>query len=481
MNWHWKELLPVDRYTVRTGDYLHEMDQKVLTLLYQPLIGAFAYSLYMTLWSELEKDSYWSDENNHRYLMTMMDAPLDLIYQERNKLEAIGLLKTFKKKEDESTVYLYELQPPMSSQAFFNNDVLSVYLYNRLGKNKFRQIRDRFMIEKIDKEEYSAVTRSFDEVFSSLHHSEIVANHQSELMQGLELDKQKEVIQRTAEDDITIENSQFDFDLMLHDLSSFVVTKEMITEEVREAIIRLSFVYRIDPLEMSRILQQSIIHDDEVDLALLRKRVQEWYKIEHGSEPPSLALRKQPLEYQTMIDKEPVTAEEKMIKHFETKSPLELLESRSAGAMVPLPDVKIVEVLLLDFQLPAGVVNVLIDYILTVNDMKLSKPLVDKIAGHWSRKNVKTVKEAMELARLENKKQQEYKQGKEKPKGTWTPKPKNVKKDKLPKWLIEENKKQTIEKKEEKSQKTSKDFAEKKLQFEMMLKQRMEEKQKREE
>ncbi len=478
MNWHWKELLPVDRYTVRAKDVLHDWDRKILTLLYQPLIGAFAYSLYLTLWSELEKDVYWSDENTHRYLMTLMDSPLNIIYQERKKLEAIGLLKTYKKKEEDGTVYLYELQPPMSPHAFFNNDVLSVYLYNRLGKSKYRQIRERFMLDNLDKNEYQEMTHAFDEVFSSLHHSEIVANFQSEISNVLELEKEKEIINRQNEVDLVLTKEHFDFDLLMTDLSAFIAPKELLTKEIKDTIVRLSFVYRIEPLQMSRILQQSIIHDDQINLDLFRKKVQEWYKIEHGSDPPSLGLRSQPLDLQTIKDKEPISEEEKVIKLFETKSPIELLESRSDGSKVPPADVKIIEGLLLDYQLQPGVVNVLIDFILTVNDMKLSKPLIDKIAGHWKRKNVKTVNEAMELARQEYKakrtnfNENDKKQAKPK-------KSVQQRKDKLPKWLLEEKERDSSTNKKT-EQKSEQDFEVKKQLFEQMLKQRLAEKNKEE-
>ena len=49
-----------------------------------------------------------------------------------------------------------------------------------------------------------------------------------------------------------------------------------------------------------------------------------------------------------------------------------------------------------------GVVNVLIDYVLKTNDNKLERGLVETIAGHWSRKKIETVEEAMEIAKILN-------------------------------------------------------------------------------
>ncbi|WP_078555451.1 replication initiation and membrane attachment family protein [Bacillus alkalicellulosilyticus] len=473
MSWHWTELLPIDRYVVQTVDHLHALDQKILTLLYQPLIGAFAHSLYMTFWSELQRDQYCSEENSHRHLMTVMDAPLHHIYEHRKKLEAIGLLKTFKRKDEEGSTYLYELQPPMSPYQFFQNDVLSVYLFNRIGKTKYRQLRERFLLTVTQKDDFFEVTHAFDEVFTTLHHSEMSMSFQSEMMEALQLNETEKLIERPKQDPLLFNESSFDFELLEADLSAVVAPKELMTTEVRETIVRLAFVYKISPLEMSRVLQRSVIHDDEVDLQQLRKKVQDWYKLENGNDPPSLGLRTQPVALQSMNGKEPKTEEEKMVKLYETTSPLALIESRGDGAKVPPADAKIVESLLLDYKLTPGVANVLLDYVLIRNDMKLTKALIDKIAGHWARKNIKTVKEAMEFAKEEYKKATEVKTS---PKKQQTYSKTNAKKDKLPKWLVDEKKgSTTVEKKQTTTQ--TEEFEHKKRQFEMMLQKRKEEKE----
>lgn len=76
MDNHWKQLLPVDRYLVKMNGLLQDFDRKVLTLLYQPLLGAKCYALYMTLWSELEQDRIWSRETTHHGLMSLMQSNL---------------------------------------------------------------------------------------------------------------------------------------------------------------------------------------------------------------------------------------------------------------------------------------------------------------------------------------------------------------------------------------------------------------------
>jgi replication initiation and membrane attachment protein len=56
---------------------------------------------------------------------------------------------------------------------------------------------------------------------------------------------------------------------------------------------------------------------------------------------------------------------------------------------------------MIKYKLPPGVVNVLIEVAMIKTDMKFTKGFVESIASHWARKQVKTVKEAMDLAKKE--------------------------------------------------------------------------------
>lgn len=443
MSLHWLNLLPLDRYTVQTSSMLNEIDRMIVTLLYQPLIGAVAHSLYFALHSELEKDQFISSETTHKTLMTMTGLSLDVIYEERKKLEGIGLLNVYKKKIDDDVTYLYELQKPFSPSEFFRDDVLSVYLYNRIGKQRYLKLRERFSLSKINKEEFVQTTLSFSDVFTSLHHSEIAA-HQSELSSNLAIPSNQEVVTNSETGKYEIETESFDFSLLTAHLSKLIDPSKLLNEKVKQVIVRLAFIYRIDPYEMSKIIQDSLMQDDTVDLERMREKVKSWYRFSYESEPPALALRVQPHKFRTMEGKKPSNEEEEMILIYETESPLTLLENRSPGAKVPPADAKIIEALLLDFKLLPGVANVLIDFVLEINDLKLTKSFVEKIAAQWARKNIKTVKEAMAFAKEEFQKRNQWQQAKtevaatkEKPRKT-TNANQYVRKERLPKWLTDE-------------------------------------------
>ena len=53
-----------------------------------------------------------------------------------------------------------------------------------------------------------------------------------------------------------------------------------------------------------------------------------------------------------------------------------------------------------------AVINVLVDYVLRINDNKLNRGYVEAIAGGWIRSNIETASQAMERAEKEHKKNQ---------------------------------------------------------------------------
>ena len=86
-------------------------------------------------------------------------------------------------------------------------------------------------------------------------------------------------------------------------------------------------------------------------------------------------------------------------------------------------DLSVLEMLLVDYDLPPGVVNVLIDYVLRINNNKLIKSFIESIAIQWKRSNIKTVEQAMEIAKENNSKKNKI------------VKTSNVVKEKKPDWF----------------------------------------------
>ena len=67
-----KNLLPADTYIVINKTILTEVDKKNLINLYEPILGPLPISLYLTLWSDLDKNEIMSKDYTHHHLMTFL-------------------------------------------------------------------------------------------------------------------------------------------------------------------------------------------------------------------------------------------------------------------------------------------------------------------------------------------------------------------------------------------------------------------------
>ncbi|MBT2686457.1 replication initiation and membrane attachment family protein [Bacillus sp. ISL-37] len=429
---HWQETLPVDQYIVASGGLLHDYDRKVLTFLYQPLIGPACLSLYMTLWAELEENRLWSQSGTHHNLMTIMDMNLKDIYQARQKLEGMGLLKTYVKNSEEGRSFIYELQPPLTPEQFFLDGMLNVYLYRKVGKNQFLRLK-RFFSDKSAESEsgYEEITKAFQDVFLSVPTQALMHNEDSAA--DLEVEEGNSFISRGETSKIQIDPAEFNFDLLLGGLQESLIPKKAFTSKVKEAISNLAFLYGIDALKMKNIVLSAVTAENEVDIEELRKAARDWYQFEHQDQLPALLDRTQPFQHKAGIEK-PKTQEEELVVYFEKTSPRQLLIDLSGGAEPSKADLQIIEEVMFKQKLLPGVVNVLVQYVMLKTDMKLAKGYIEKIAGHWSRKKISTVRDAMQLAKSEHRQYLEWAEGKKAPSSS-SGKRKPVRKEVLPDWF----------------------------------------------
>jgi replication initiation and membrane attachment protein len=435
---HWQELIPIDRYIVAANGLLHEYDRKVLTFLYQPLIGSTCFSLYMTLWAELEENRLWSESSTHHLLMNLLGMNLKDIYEARLKLEGIGLLKTLVKTEDGERSFIYELHPPLNPEQFFLDGMLNIYLYRKIGKNHFSRLKRFFSDEpKPVEKEFLDVTKSFQDVFESATPGRL--QYLQDISGEIETNANQQFIGRHESNTVQIDPNTFDFDLLTAGLNESLVPKKSLTPKIREVISNLAFLYTIDPIQMKNIILGAINEVSEIDIEELRKAARDWYQYVNLDQLPNLIERTQPITNQVQLA-EPKTQEEKLVRYLETTSPLNVLKDLSGGGEPSKSDIQIIEEVMFKQKLMPGVINVMIQFVMLKTDMKLTKGYIEKIAGHWARKQIKTVKDAMELAKNEHRTYLSWSEGKKTGKSS---KQKPIRTEVLPDWF-EENTEETV-------------------------------------
>ena len=160
-------LLPADSYIVINKSIITEFDKKILNMLYLPLIGPLPVMLYNSLLNDLDKQEIISNETEHAKLLSNLHISANELLSIRNKLEGIGLLKVYLKK-DTINKYIYELYSPLSVHEFFSHPIFNIVLYNNVGKKEYEKLVNYFKIPKINKEGYDEITKKFNEVFDMI-------------------------------------------------------------------------------------------------------------------------------------------------------------------------------------------------------------------------------------------------------------------------------------------------------------------------
>lgn len=375
-----ERVLPADLFTVINKTILQDSERKVLMMLYQPIIGSDAISLYYSLWTYLDKLEIMSDTWTHHHLMTNLQMRLDFIIEAREKLEAVGLLKTYLKK-GEMNQFIYELYSPLSVKEFFDNPLLSTVLYNNIGDIEYQRTIEYFKIPKIDLTSYEDITCKFQDVFESTdmtNFTQIVEDLKHTTKNKLEI--------------MASINLEHIFSMIPEELLNI----RSVTNETKEFLYRMSFIYGFTDDDMVNLLWDSFTDKRTIDKDKFKEKAVNYYKFEHNGSLPSLAYKMQP-EY---LRKKDLTTSlrDKKIFEFETTSPYDYLYSKQAGDKVSTNEIQILNYLLDTMKFTPGVTNVIIDYVLTKCNNKLVFNYVESVAGFFSRNKVKTVEEAMTLA-----------------------------------------------------------------------------------
>ena len=388
-------VLPADMFIVVNKTTLSDKDRNLIMLLYQPIIGSISVSLYYTLWSYLDKMELISNEYTHHHILRDMQITNSELIEAKEKLEAIGLLKTYKK-EGNINNYIYELYSPVSAYDFINNPLLTTALLSSVGKIEYDRIINYFKTPRINLKEYTDVTKKFSDVFD---YSNVPINEN--LIYDLKKSNHRKL-------EIL---SKIDINTILSLISDDILNKKSLTSETKEFLYKISYIYNYDNDDMIELIRNSISDKHTIDKRLLMENANKYYRYDNMGKLPSVIYKNQP-EY-LRKEKLDTSNKSRMIHLFETTSPYDFISSKYKTGNPTSSDLAIIAYLLIDLNLKPGVVNVLVDYVLNINNNKLIKSFVEVIASQWSKSGIETVEDAMNIAEKEYKTRKNYTSKKE--------------------------------------------------------------------
>ncbi|WP_027964287.1 replication initiation and membrane attachment family protein [Halalkalibacillus halophilus] len=421
-----KQLLPNDRMKIIKNESFYQNADTVLTLLYQPLLGMESVALYQALWKESNFRSPQSSLSHHQ-LMSLLNISLDTFYDARQRLEGLNLMETYKE-DGAYTTFYYVLKRPESAEGFFNNPTLAVLLEHHVGKEVFQQLKKRISNQAVLPSNVSKVTKRFDEVFTTLpeEHSKTMNVEKSE--------EKKEAIE-----------TELPLEWMYKMLTQQnVEPKHILTNSNLAFVEKMMKIYDVDYVSLEKALIWAVTEDGTFDRDEFIDMCKDVYHKKHGSVPPRLYRKEEQNSTPVKVQEEPVSTdnaseegtsekETELIKHFHTITHRELLEDQSSSGIASFKELEMITSIMETHGLKQPVMNVLVDYVLKKNQNKLSKNYIDTIASHWSRENISTAKQAMDIAKREHHIYQTWQEKKKQ-----TQKKKTDSKEVLPKWFKEQ-------------------------------------------
>lgn len=375
-------LLPADTFVVINKNVFTEHDQKIIMMLYQPIIGSIATNVYFTLITYINKN----EETNHYHLMMNMKLNLDNIVEARKKLEGLGLLKTYLSSDKNIKKFVYEIYNPLSAYDFMASPLLSTLLINNIGKTAYNDLVNEFKLKTIDLSNYTDISEPFTKIFK---------------LKNIEVNNNLEVsLEKNVKNEISIK-ANIDLKGIFELIPDDLLNKKTITNDTINLINNIAYVYNLDNTAIRELIINSTDISHKLSKNLFKQNAHNYYTFNNNGKITNIIYQKQEEDSQSKnLD---FSNKSKLIYSFENVSPYDFLSSKYEKGIPTKSDLKILEYLLVELNMKPGVVNVLIDYILRTHDNKLSKAYVDAVASQWLKSHIETTKDALELAKKEYK------------------------------------------------------------------------------
>lgn len=417
-------LRPHDDFHVIRRFYLNHKHLEILNRLFTPMIGSKAIGLYHYLnqFVEFKQDMVLT----HYIIMSELKINLLEFRKEMDLLEGIGLVKSYVNHNQQHSSFVYQLIQPPSSQQFFNDPMLSVYLYSEVSKQRYFQLKAHFEdYVSIDLDQYQDVTRTFTDVFKVPNKSMTVDTQQIE--------------SEEAYGGMDLSHVHFDFETLYDLLQNHFISTKIINHEAKTLITQIATLYGLTPEAMKRIILKSITSAQTLSFEELRKHARTYYLIEHEQQLPK--LNAQETNYHNNENSgeniQPSDASNNWLKQLDETSPIDMLASWSESE--PTTQQKyMIEELIEREQLPFGVINILLQFVMLKEDMKLPKSYIFEIASNWKKKGIKTAEQAYHYAKKVNQPKDTH--SNQVTKGKYKPK-QLVSREMTPKWLEERDNK----------------------------------------
>lgn len=341
-----------------------------LQLLYAPLLGQDALTLYQTM---VSLAALPNRIRNHLLLTKLTGYRMERIEKLRALLEQYLLMNTYY--DGTKNAYLYVLHMPKPANDFLHHDVFGRLYLNTMGKQVYEFARKSFANSYEDTSTYQNISSSMQRLLEDWD------DNKENAFTSL---KPKKAIHEVP--------ISFNFDTFLSGLSTMLLPQSQRTAENLAFIAEKAEIYGISEKDMQQLVGKSMnLKTNTLDRAKLVSFMQR--------------------------------AKKEFTKTYEDPyqmPPVRFLQQKQHGVAVSSADQYLIDTILLEkYHLVPAVINVLIEYVLERCNQVLSKAYVEKVAATWVRLGVDSKEKALEAIANEQKPNKTYQKTAEKKLPDW--------------------------------------------------------------
>ena len=358
-----------DFYEIRVASLITNLDRDSLLELYQPIIGAQAAILYLTLSTQKKSPDGGNIFKTEQLLKNMALTPGEF-YSARRYLEAVGLIRTYETVQEDVRCYIYVIYSPKSPKAFFEDTLFKGLLIMNVGEKEAKRLANKWKVNLTIPEEYHEVSASFVDVYNLDYDDPSFSKNFGVSILGRDHGRAQ---------------LEFNYDLFFSFVkeNSGIDTSTFKRKDMKE-IARLATLFGLNEKTMAFIVIDEYITDGPVHL--------DFEKIKNRAECEiKFSQIKNVKESNVSGDSELANK----IRMMEEVAPAKFLQYLQQGTKPARSDLAIVDSLSKDYGFGNGIINVIVEYVLYKNNNILSKNYCEKIASSLAREGVVTTVDAM--------------------------------------------------------------------------------------
>lgn len=362
----------IDEFVVCVDYPLSQFDNQLFGDFFQPLLSNEAVSIFHKLHGLVNLGFYESSKTPHKNLLNLLKIDnIESFQSFREELEAIGLLDTFVKVENETNLYIYILKKIPTPWEFFKDHIRSTMLENAIGKANFLELGGKYLVHKYDLHKFERVTKSLDEVY-------FVPNPNDHGLTSWWVNP------RSA---VNVEKYHFDYEYYNVLLSARNVVDQNLLNSAKlyNEVNRLAWMFGLSTDDLVDATILSIVNN-ELDIKELRTNCRKIYTTKNQTDFN-----------QKFVKIENNNSDSVLVNTLNSITPAQLVENKYHTKLTG-SEIELFDRLLIDTNISVGVLNALIIYVMDTKNGEIpSYNYFLKIVNTWIRKGIKTTEQALDL------------------------------------------------------------------------------------